>query len=52
MTCLDPKYRIVAQCQNIVYVLYENLVLQPKLGGNLEILTKYHDKSEPQSDIF
>ena len=31
MTCLDPKYRIVIQCQNIVYVLNEHEIEQPKL---------------------
>ena len=27
MTCLDPKYRIVVQCQNIVYVLNEHKIV-------------------------
>ena len=31
MTCLDPQYRNVIQCQNIVYVLNEHEILQPKL---------------------
>ena len=31
MTCLDPKYRFVIQCHNIVYVLNELETVQPKL---------------------
>ena len=30
ITCLDPQYRIVIQCQNIVYVLNEYGIIQPK----------------------
>ena len=31
ITCLDSKFTIVIQCQNIVYVLNEHKILQPKL---------------------
>ena len=31
LTCLDPQYRIVIQCQNIVYVLNGHEIVQPKL---------------------
>ena len=31
MTCLDPQYRIVIQCQNIVSVLNEHEIVQSKL---------------------
>ena len=53
MTCLDPQYRIVVQCQNIVYVFNEHKIVQPKLR-NLEILTNGndHDKNGTQSDII
>ena len=51
MTCLDSKYRIVIQCQNIVYVLNKHKIVQPKLG-NLEMLTNDHNKSEAQSDMI
>ena len=52
MSCLDPKYRIVVQCQNIVYVLNKHEIVQPKLR-NLERLTNGndHDKNETQSNI-
>ena len=50
MTCLDPKHRIVVQCQYIVYMLNEHEIVQPKLR-NLEMLTCDHDKNETQSEI-
>ena len=31
LACLDPQYRIVIQCQNIVYVLNEYENVQPKV---------------------
>ena len=31
LACLDPQYRIVIQCQNIVYVLNGHEIVQPKL---------------------
>ena len=31
MSCLDPKYRTVIQCQNIIYVLKEHKNVHPKL---------------------
>ena len=34
MIYLDPKCRIVVQCQNIVYVLNEHEMVQPKLKKN------------------
>ena len=51
MTCLDPKYRIVVQYQNIVFVLNEHEIVLPKLR-NLEILTNDHGKNETQSDMI
>ena len=50
MTCLDSDYGNVVQCQNIVYVLNEHEVVQPK-WRNLEMSTNDHDKSETQSDM-
>ena len=52
MTCLDAKYRIVVQCQNIVYVLNEHKIVHPKLK-ELERLTNGHDhdENETQSNI-
>ena len=53
MTCLDPQYRIVIQCQNIVYVLNEHETVQPKLRM-LKGLTDEndHDINDRQSDII
>ena len=53
LTCLDPQYRIVIQCQNIVYVLNGHGIVQPKL----RILTELTDRTEynindSQSDII
>ena len=31
LTCLDPQYRIMIQCQNIVFVLNGHEIVQPKL---------------------
>ena len=31
MTCSDPTYRIVIHCQNIIYVLTDHEIVQPKL---------------------
>ena len=31
LTCLDPRYKIVIQCQNIFYVLNEHEIVIPKL---------------------
>ena len=31
LACLDPQYRIVIQCQNIVYVLNKHERVQPKV---------------------
>ena len=53
MTCLDPKYRIVIEFQNIVYVLNELEIQQPKLRV-LERLTDRNDYdiNDTQSDII
>ena len=53
MTCLDQKYRIVVQCQNIVYLLNERDFEQPKL----RVLKRLregndHDTNDTQSDII
>ena len=37
MTCLDPKYRIAVQCQNIVYVLNEHETVQQKLMTMIKV---------------
>ena len=50
MACLDARYRNVVQCQNIVCVLHENEMVQPKLR-NVEMLTNDYDKSDTQSDM-
>ena len=42
MTCLDPTYRIVVQCQNIVYVLNGHEFEQPNFRV-LERLTGRND---------
>ena len=51
--CLDPKYRIVIQCQNIVYVLNEHENVQPKV----RVLKELTDSTEcnindSQNDII
>ena len=50
LTCLDPQYGIV-QCQNIVYVLNEHEIVQPKLRM-LKELTDGNDYNinDSQSD--
>ena len=52
LTCLDPQYRIVIQCQTIVYVLNEHEIVQPKLRV-LKELTNGNDYNinDPQSNI-
>ena len=51
LTWLDPKYQIVIQCQNIVYVLngHGHEIVQPKL----RVLNELTDRTEygSQSDI-
>ena len=37
LTCIDPQYRIVIQCQNLVYVLNGHETVQPKLRVLKEI---------------
>ena len=53
MTCLEPKYRIVIQCQNIVHVLNRHEILQPKLRV-LDGLTDRNDYdiNDTQSHLF
>ena len=38
LACLDPQYRIVIQCQNIVYVLneHENVIVLKELTDSTE----------------
>ena len=52
LTCLDPQYRIVIQCQNIVYLLNEHEIAQPKLRVSQE-LTNGNDYNinDSQCDI-
>ena len=42
LTCLDPQYRIVIQCQNIVYALNGHEYVQPKL----RVLKELTDRTE------
>ena len=42
LACLDPQYRIVIQCQNIVYVLNEYENVQPKI----RVLKELTDSTE------
>ena len=42
LTCLDPQYRIVIQCQNTVYVLNGHEFVQPKL----RVLNELTDRTE------
>ena len=42
LTCLDPQYRIVIQCQNIVFVLNGHKIVQPKL----RVLKALTDRTE------
>ena len=53
LACLDPQYRIVIQCQNIVYILNENESVQP----NVRKLKELTDSTEcnindSQNDII
>ena len=52
MTSLESQYRIVIQCQNIVYILNEHEIVQPKLRM-LKRLTDGNDFdiNDTQSDI-
>ena len=52
LTCLDPQYRIVIQCQNSIYVLNRHEIVKPKL----RVLKGVTDRTEyninnSQSDI-
>ena len=52
LTCLDPQYRIVIQCQNIVYVLNGHEIVQPKLRVLKELTDRTKDNiNDSQSDI-
>ena len=42
VTCLDPQYRILIQCQNIVYILNGHEIVQPKL----KVLKELTDRTE------
>ena len=42
LACLDPQYRIVIQCQSIVYVLNEHENVQPKV----RVLKELTDSTE------
>ena len=53
LACLDPQFRIVIQCQNIVYMLNEHENVQPKL----RVLKELTDSTEcnindSQNDII
>ena len=53
LACLDPQYRMVIQCQNIVYVLNEHENVQPKV----RVLKELTDSTEcnindSQNDII
>ena len=53
LACLDPQYRIVIQCQNIVYVLNEHENVQ----SNIRVLKELTDSTEcnisdSQNDII
>ena len=52
LTCLDPQYKIVTQCQNIVYVLHEHEIVQPKLRVWKELTDRTeYNINDSQSDI-
>ena len=42
LSCVDPQYRIVIQCQNIVYVLNGHKMVRPKL----RVLKELTDRNE------
>ena len=53
LTCLDPQYRIVIQCQKIVYVLNGDEIVQPKLRVLKELLDRNeYNINDSQSDII
>ena len=52
LTCLDPQYKILIQCQSIVYVLNGHEVVQPKLRVLKELIDKTeYNINDSQSDI-
>ena len=52
LTCLDPQYRIVIQCQNIVYILNGHEIVQPKLRVLKELTDRTeYNINDSQSDI-
>ena len=52
LTCLDPQYRIVTQCQNIVYVLNVHEIVQPKLRVLKQLTVRTEcNINDSQSDI-
>ena len=52
LTCLDPQYRIVIQCQNIVYVLNGHEIVQPRLRVLKELTDRTdYNINDSQTDI-
>ena len=53
LTCLDPWYRIVIQCQSIVYVLNRHKIVQLKLRILKELIDRNdYNTNDAQSDII
>ena len=53
LACFDPQYRIVIQCQNIVYILNGHENVQPKLRVLEELTdTTECNINDSQSDII
>ena len=53
LACLDPQYRIVIQCQNIVYTLNEHKNVQPKVRVLKELTDSTECKiNDSQNDIM
>ena len=52
LTCLDLQYRIVTQCQNIVYILNGHEIVQPKLRVLKELTDRTeYNTNDSQNDI-
>ena len=52
LTCLDPEYRMVTQCQDIVYVLNGHKIVQPKLRVLKELTDRTeYNINDSQNDI-
>ena len=53
LTCLDPQYRIVIKCQNIVYELNGHENVQQKLRGLKELIGRTKcNINDAQSDVI